>query len=244
MRHFLQLQRMVQILLAIAASSSWTLFQMDVKNAFFHGNLREDVYMRLPLGLSSSSSAMVCKLQCSFYGLKQALRAWVWKILQNSTACLVPTMSIRSVTFFVLHISLHHHITCLCWWHHHYEGWSWSHPTIVAIFSCLFSHEEFGTFLCLLVRNNQGVLFINYHKYTRDFLGQAHLQNMTHVHSPLKLNAKYTKDDGVPLSDPTTYRKLVTSLTYLTIKRPDISHAVNLVGLFMTLPTQMHLPIG
>ena len=33
--------------------------------------------------------------------------------------------------------------------------------------------------------------------------------------------------DGSPFHSPTTYRSLVGALQYLTITRPDITHAVN-----------------
>ena len=49
---------------------------MDVKNAFLHGDLKEEIYMTIPLGLSSSSSSNVCKLKRSLYELKQAPQAW------------------------------------------------------------------------------------------------------------------------------------------------------------------------
>ncbi|RVW62014.1 Retrovirus-related Pol polyprotein from transposon TNT 1-94 [Vitis vinifera] len=42
---------MVQTILAIAASQSWQLHQMNVKNAFLHGDLQEEIYMKLPSGL-------------------------------------------------------------------------------------------------------------------------------------------------------------------------------------------------
>ena len=69
----------VRTLLAIAASQSWPLYQMDVKNAFLHGDLKEDVYMRLPQGVSSIITGAVAKLRRSLYGLKQAPRAWFEK---------------------------------------------------------------------------------------------------------------------------------------------------------------------
>ena len=51
---------------------------MDVKNAFFNGNLSEEVYMQPPSSLSIESNK-VCHLRRALYGLKQAQRAWFAK---------------------------------------------------------------------------------------------------------------------------------------------------------------------
>ena len=59
--------------------------------------------------------------------------------------------------------------------------------------------------------------------------------------TPSEVNAKLRKDEGDLLVDPTVYRRLVGSLVYLTITRPDISYAVNVVSQFMTTPRHQHL---
>lgn len=66
----------VRVLLALAAKQSWKLWQMDVKNAFLHGELDRSIYMEQPEGFRSRSHPhYVCKLKKAFYGLKQAPRA-------------------------------------------------------------------------------------------------------------------------------------------------------------------------
>nr|GEZ08917.1 retrovirus-related Pol polyprotein from transposon TNT 1-94 [Tanacetum cinerariifolium] len=65
------------IFLAYAAHKSFTVFQMDVKTAFLHGSLKEDVYVCQPVGfIDADHPSYVYKLKKALYGLKQAPRAW------------------------------------------------------------------------------------------------------------------------------------------------------------------------
>ena len=67
----------IRIVLSIALSLSWSIHQLDVKNAFFHGHLNETVYIHQPLGFRDPTRLdHVCLLKKSFYVLKQVPRAW------------------------------------------------------------------------------------------------------------------------------------------------------------------------
>ena len=66
----------VRTVMAITVSKGWSLHQMDVKNAFSHGDLKKEIFMSPPSGLFPSSSVKVCRLKRSLYGLKQAPQAW------------------------------------------------------------------------------------------------------------------------------------------------------------------------
>jgi hypothetical protein len=63
---------------SLAASHSWPLHQLDVKNAFLHGDLLETIYMDPPSGFRAERkyAGKVCRLHKSLYGLKQSPRAW------------------------------------------------------------------------------------------------------------------------------------------------------------------------
>ena len=65
----------VRTLIAVAAIRTWTISQMDVKNAFLHGDLHEEVYMQPPPSVEAPTG-YVCHLRCALYGLKQAPRTW------------------------------------------------------------------------------------------------------------------------------------------------------------------------
>jgi hypothetical protein len=71
----------IRMIIAIAAHKNWQIFQLDVKSAFLHGKLDEDVYVEQPRGYEKlGSEHLVYKLHKALYGLKQAPRAWFSRI--------------------------------------------------------------------------------------------------------------------------------------------------------------------
>lgn len=68
----------IHIVLSLATTRKWPVHQLDVKNAFLHGNLNKTVYMQQPPGLHDPKFPYhVCHLKNYLYGLKQAPRAWL-----------------------------------------------------------------------------------------------------------------------------------------------------------------------
>ena len=78
----------IRVLFSIAANKDWLLHQFDVKNAFLHGELEEEVYMKAP--------REGCKLRKALYGLKQSPRAWFGRFTTAIKKVWVYTEEFRS----------------------------------------------------------------------------------------------------------------------------------------------------
>jgi histone deacetylase 1/2 len=66
----------IRLVLAISVSRGWSLRQLDVKNAFLHGVLEEEICMKQPHGFQDPNLPHhICKLDKALYGMKQAPHA-------------------------------------------------------------------------------------------------------------------------------------------------------------------------
>lgn len=71
----------IRIILSLAVTSQWSINQLDVQNAFLHGDLTEKVYMTQPPSfIDPDHPNHVCLLSKSLYGLKKSFRAWFQKL--------------------------------------------------------------------------------------------------------------------------------------------------------------------
>jgi len=222
----------VRTLLAVASVRQWSISQLDVKNAFLNGELREEVYMQPPPGYSVPDG-MVCHLRRSLYGLKQAPRAWFerfssivtdagFKPRDHDPALFVHT-SPRGRTLLLLYVD-DMIIT---------GDDSQFIEFVKKRLSDKFLMSDLGPlryFLGLEVSSTPDGIYLSQEKYIQDLLSRAALTDHRTVDTPMELGVQLRATDGEPLADPTRYRHLVGSLVYLGITRPDISHAVHILS--------------
>ena len=92
----------IRLVLCVAVSSNWSLRQLNVQNAFLHGVLEEEVYMRQPPGYEiKGKENHLCKLDKALYGLKQAPRAWYSRLCDKLQALgFKPSRGDTSLFFF------------------------------------------------------------------------------------------------------------------------------------------------
>ena len=69
----------IRLVLALTTSKGWEVHHMDVKSAFLHGEIHEEIYMQKPECFQEDPS-LLCRLKKSLYGLKQAPGAWYAKM--------------------------------------------------------------------------------------------------------------------------------------------------------------------
>ncbi|CAM8988557.1 unnamed protein product [Rhodiola kirilowii] len=206
----------VRCLLAIAVARKWPIYQLDVDNAFLHGILDEEVYMKLPPGFYKKEKAngQVCKLVKSIYGLKQASRQWFAKF---STALID----------FGFQSSL--------------NDYSLFTMTRGSDFLILLVYVDDVLITGLEVARSDNGVFLHQRKYALELLEEHRLTDCKPAKTPMQTKHQLGLSTAPDLVDSLHYRRLVGKLIYLTITRPDLAYPVHILSQFMQKPTEEHL---
>ncbi|MCH79432.1 retrovirus-related Pol polyprotein from transposon TNT 1-94 [Trifolium medium] len=237
----------VRTFMAIAAAQNWPLYQLDVNTAFLHGDLHVEVYMKPPPGLHLSSPDLVCKLQRSLYGLNQASRQWNAKL----TETLISTgykQSKADYSLFTKQSSTG--FTAILVYVDDLVLGGTDTNEIVQLKSLLdtkFSIKDLGTlkyFLGFEVARSKLGISLCQRKYTLDLLQDTCLLATKPCPTPMQPQLQLHKSSGSPISDPTTYRRLIGRLLYLTHSRPEIAYAASKLSQFLDSPNDAHMLAG
>ncbi|PRQ42978.1 putative RNA-directed DNA polymerase [Rosa chinensis] len=236
----------VRVLLSLlAANLDWPLKQFDVKNAFLHGDLKEEVYMDLPPGYSLPSQAgMVCKLKKSLYGLKQSPRAWFGRFSQSMKQ-FGYKQSNSDHTLFLKHrkdklTALIIYVDDMIVTGNDLE----EVKKLEAHLSSVFEMKDLGGlkyFLGIEVARSREGISLSQRKYVVDLLIETGLLACQPADTPMEQNHKLAEyPDQVP-TNKERYQRLVGKLIYLSHTRPDIAYAVSVVSQFMHAPSEDHM---
>ena len=231
----------VRSVLHVATIMNWEIKQLDVKNAFLHGDLTETVYMKQPTGfVDPTRPDYVCHLHKSLYGLKQSPRAWFDKfsnfLLEFGFFCSQSDPSLfvyikdKNIILLLLYVD-DMAIT---------GNSSTTLSKLLEELNKQFRMKDMGRlhyFLGIQAQYHSGGLFLSQQKYAEDLLIVASMADCAPMPTPLPLQLNKVPDQEELFSDTKYFRSLAGKLQYLTLTRPDIQFAVNFVCQKMHAPT-------
>ncbi|OMO87137.1 Integrase, catalytic core [Corchorus capsularis] len=234
----------VRCLLAIAAKRRWEVHQLDVNNVFLHGDLEEEVFMKIPQGFAKAGETRVCKLKKSLYGLRQASRNWYHKFtkaledvgFRQSKADHSLFLYDKGETFLTALIYVDDVILA-----------GNNGDKIQEVKSYLndkFGIKDLGPlkyFLGIEAARSPAGIVLSQRKYALDILEESGMQGCKPSAFPMEQNHKLRADSNGPIIDAAQYRRLVGRLLYLTVTRPDLTFAVNVLSQFVSAPRQEHM---
>jgi hypothetical protein len=236
----------VRVILSLAANYGWELQQFDVKNAFLHGELEEEIYMEIPPGYGKNVAVnSVCKLQKALYGLKQSPRAWFGRFTKAMTV-LGYKQSNADHTLFIKH-STSGGVTVLLVYVDDIivtENDQKEQKVLSQHLAKEFEMKTLGRlkyFLGIEVAHSKRGIFISQQKYIVDLLMETGKLACKPMGSPIDPNHKLGNVDEGAAVDKEMYQRLVGKLIYLSHTRPDIAFAVSVVTQFMHNPREVHL---
>ncbi|GJR63477.1 putative RNA-directed DNA polymerase [Tanacetum coccineum] len=235
----------IRVLISIAANKGWPLHQFDVKNAFLHGELKEEIYMEAPRGFTDNfGEREVCLLKKSLYGLKQSPRAWFGRFTLAMKHYGFKQSNSDHTLFLKQRGNL---ITCLIIYVDDMIITGNDKEEITKLKKNLFTEFEMKDlgrlkyFLGIEVLRSKQVIFMYQKKYVLDLLAEIGMVDCKPADTPMIMNQKLYTEKKARLADKGRYQRMVEKLIYLSHTQPDIAHAVGVVSKFMHQPQKAHI---
>jgi hypothetical protein len=244
----------IRVLLAFVALFDLELEQLDVKTAFLHGELEEEIYMEQPEGfIVPEKEHLVCRLKKSLYGLKQAPRQWYkrfdsFMIGQNYCRSqyddCIYFQNFQNGSFIYLLLYVDDMLIA-----------SRDKSLIKKLKTQLsneFDMKELGAakkILGMEIRRDRqaGKLFLSQQKYIERVLDRFCMNNCKPVSTPLAAHFKLSSDlcpeteEEMECMSHVPYASAIGSLMYAMVcTRPDLAYAVSMVSRYMHNPGKNH----
>ncbi|GKB97477.1 retrovirus-related pol polyprotein from transposon TNT 1-94 [Tanacetum coccineum] len=234
----------IRAVLSLAVTNDWPIRQLDIQNAFLHGNLKEQVYMKQPPGfIDLQRPNHVCLLHKSLYDLKQATCAWFERLFMDlfdlgfKGSKTDPSLFIYSRIDTLLYILVYVDDIIVTG---NNKG---TIDNIICQLGSAFALKDLGSlnyFLGIEIVTHVFDILLSQKKYILELLQSAGISNCNLVSSPMVTSSPLSLDDSIAFSNPVKYRQVVGSLQYVTLSRPNIAFAVNKVCQYMHALTENH----
>ena len=232
----------LRLLLAITAAKGWKTRQLDVKTAFLHGKLKEEISMRLPEG--SRIDGKCARLRRCLYGLKQSPREWYARLINYllplgfEITAFDPCVLIHRkwnlfLAIYVDDISMFGpqgtHMDCL-----------------LKALETEFEIKDLGPIHWLLgmkIEHTDKAISLSQELYIQAMLDKFGMMDCRSVSTPADHNVRLLKrSPDEPTADKTQYQQIIGSLMYtVTCTRPDLAYLVTHLSQFSSDPSPTHM---
>ncbi|KAL5856639.1 hypothetical protein ACOSQ3_004097 [Xanthoceras sorbifolium] len=243
----------IRLVLKIVAAENLHLEQLDVKTAFLHGDLEEEIYMRQPEGFKEAGKEnLVCRLKKSLYGLKQAPRQWYKKFdsfmsssgftrCQADHCCYIKRFD---NSFIILLLYVDDMLVA---------GSDMQEiMNLKRELSKQFAMKDLGAakqILGMRIKRDtkSETLLLSQAEYIKKVLSRFNMQDAKPVSTPLGVHFRLSKEQSPKTEEERThmakvpYASAIGSLMYAMVcTRPDIAQAVGAVSRYMNNPGKIH----
>jgi len=235
----------VRMIIALATKKGWLIYQLDVKSAFLHRELSEELFVeQLKRYKQKENEHKVYKLHKALYGLKQAPRAWFSCIEayfshEGFQKCISEqTLFVKTSGGRILIVSVY--VDDLILTGDDEQMMLEFKQSMMMVFD-MTDLERIRFFLGIEVQQQTNGTYICQRKYTLEVLKQFGMEESNAVMNPIVSGFKTNKIGEGNKIDETYYKQIVGSLMYITAIRPDIMFGVSFISRFMSNPTEVHL---
>ena len=234
------------ILLCIATANNYIIENIDINTAFLYGNLKEDLYMKIPPGIyeNLSKKEYIIKLNESIYGLKQSSLNW-YNTLKDyllslnfiqvtHEKCIFILKNLNNIIILGIYVDdiliLSNNISMV--------------NTFKSNIKLKFKIKELGSTNSILgIKINKdkiGNISLSQYTYIKDILQKFNYDQVNPSKTPMETKLCLS-NDTTEVYNKKLYQQMIGSLLYLMIRtRPDISYSITTLSQFNNYPSKLH----
>lgn len=232
----------VRMVIAKAVDEDLPIRQLDIPTAFLNGQLKSEIYIKIPKGLEITNSNKILKLKRALYGLTESPRCWNDRI--DSFA--KQQGFVRSDYDYCLYSKEN------CWMLIFVDDIILTgikekiKETVIALKEEFKAKDlgEMKSFLGMEIERQKGILKIKQTKLIDKILKKFKMTECNGARTPMETNLKIEQPSEDNIID-VPYRELIGSLIYISSStRPDLTYAVSYLSRYLDKPNEQTWKAG